>query len=158
MTTTTPPPVTLSQVLGPAARKSNAVLTHVLDKSGVTFNQWVCLNMLAATDSSASREALVQQASARFELGPEAVTEALSGLESRRTVSASPGAGASAVRLTAEGEVFFQQLRGEVDAITGALLAGIDQADLSAATATLQAIIRRAPSVLASWEARNNGA
>jgi DNA-binding MarR family transcriptional regulator len=149
MTNTTPAPVTLSQILGPAARKSNAVLTRVLDQAGLSFEGWACLNMLAATGPASTREAFIQQASARFELPPQAVADTMSQLESRGLVATRADAGVPSVGLTGEGEAYFRDVRHNVDAVTAELLAGIDQADLRTATAVLQTLASRAPSILA---------
>jgi DNA-binding MarR family transcriptional regulator len=152
MTNTTPVPVTLSQILGPAARKSNAVLARVLDQAQLNFEGWVCLNVLAATGPASTREAFIQQASARFELPPQAVADAVSQLESRGLVATRADAGAPLAGLTTEGEAFFRDVRHNVDAVTAELLADIDQADLNTAAAVLQTLVSRAPSILARWE------
>lgn len=145
-------PVTLSQILRPAAKKSSAVLTRVLDRSRLNFEGWACLNMLAATGPGSTREAFIQQAAARFELEPATVAGTMTQLESRGLVTTAADAGAGKVQLTAEGEAFFGTLRHDVDAITAELLSGIDQADLNTATAVLQTLAGRVPSILARWK------
>jgi DNA-binding MarR family transcriptional regulator len=151
-----PAVVTLSQILGPAAKRSGALLTRVLDEARLSFEGWACLNLLDATGPG-PLEAFIQQASARFELEPGIAAGTISQLESRGLIATPADSGATMVQLTAEGEAFFQKLRHDVDAITGELLAGIGQADLNTATAVLQTLASRAPSVLARWKPDNAG-
>lgn len=146
--TATPP---LTRDIGLAERTLGALLDRLLDDAGLSFPQWVVLNVLDDAGPLSSVELVRRQRAglAADEVGARAAVDGLrsSGLIAPVEDGAASGAAAEddvPLAATAAARGLFEPLREKVRGITTELYGDLPSADLDATHRTLEEIARRA--------------
>ena len=142
-----PTPSLNGQVLGEAERATRAVLDRVLARSGLTFHDWVVLNIAGA--GPVGRDHLVARMTHALKIDEVAVLDAVTELTGRGLVEAGPSGEVSLVTLTGAGRARHGEIRAAVDEITTRLYGDLPADDLATAGRVLTVITARANAELA---------
>ena len=138
--TGTPP---LTQSIGQAENALRAVLDSLLGKTGITYVQWVTLNMLVRGGSAVQQDQLVRQISSALKLDMPTVLATLGELAALELVATPPGDPAR-VELTTLGDVQFHSLRQSINSITERLYGDLPMDDLATTHRVLGIVTERA--------------
>ena len=137
-----PTPTLNGQVLGEAERATRAVLDRVLARDGLTFHDWVVLNITGA--GPVERDRLVARMTSALKIDEVAVLEAIIELTGRGLIEAGPSGEAAQVTLTDAGRARHGQIRATVDEITSRLYGDLPADDLATAGRVLTVLTARA--------------
>ncbi len=138
-------PSPIPGLVGRAESALGALLAPVLAEAGVTFPQWVVINLTATSGGDAAgapaldRGRLIAEARAARGFDPADVAAAITGLQTAGSVTTADGQ----VALTSSGQATFARVQARLAEITGYLF---DQpaADLAAARRVLATVTARA--------------
>jgi DNA-binding MarR family transcriptional regulator len=140
--TTTASPVLSTQVIGQAEGALGAILDPLLADAGITFAQWLVFVVTSkAGDESAGRDLVISQITAARNMPAAEVAAAISELSDSGLIALAPGT--AAIRLTADGQAKLDQVRTQVERITGRLF-DLPEQDLATAGRVLSVITARA--------------
>jgi haloalkane dehalogenase len=134
------------QLLGEAENALRAVLGRVLAGTGVTYQQWVLLNVTAADGKAADRDRLTARATDALKISPAALDAEIAAL----TAAGYLDADRERVRLTPAGRQWHADRRAAVGQATGRIFSNLPEDDLAAATRVLTAVTTRANDLLAT--------
>ncbi|MEV0238496.1 MarR family transcriptional regulator [Streptomyces sp. NPDC050674] len=143
--TTTAPHVD-PRVIALAHYAGRALLEHVLDRHGVTFQQSVTLRLAALADGPVARERLVDGVTDALKTGAAEVHGVLDELIAARWLAP---VGASDVRITDAGRELYATISRETAPVTARIYAGIPAEDLAVTGRVLSLITERAGAELA---------
>jgi len=141
-----------SPLLSQAAKGSQRLLDFLLAQSGLSFDEWICLNIAAASGQPVETEALCHTVADRTGCPAGQVHQAARHLEARDLLRAGSRNGRQVLGVTDEGTARWQTLSRQVSATSQELLGTLDPADLAAAVRVLQAVTSKAPAILARWQ------
>ncbi|CAL9371764.1 hypothetical protein SUDANB1_00878 [Streptomyces sp. enrichment culture] len=145
MTTTTP--LVDPRVIALAHYAGRALLQHVLDRHGMTFEQSVTLRLAAIADGPVGREQLVDGVTEALKTDAGQVHGALDELIAARLLA--PAAEAE-VRITDAGRELYATTSGETAPVTARIYDGIPAEDLAVTGRVLTLITERAGTELAA--------
>ena len=141
-------PTLNGQVIGQTHYATRAVLERELDSTGVSFQQSVALNAVAAEGGVAARADLVDRMTGALKVDAASVGATLDELTAAGLLRELPAAG-SGLALTDTGRALQGRLADTVAAITARLYADIPAADLAVAGRVLTLVKQRADAELA---------
>jgi len=142
-------PTLNTQVIGQAESALGAILGPLLDRAAISFHEWVVLVVTSAGGGSAARGDLVRQLAAMRKLSTADVLRAVDELAAAGLVELT-GDDEPEVRVTAEGQARYRQVREHVNAITGRIFGDMPLADLETAARVLGIVTARANAELAT--------
>ncbi|MFJ7290376.1 MarR family transcriptional regulator [Streptomyces collinus] len=145
MTTTTP--LVDPRVIALAHYAGRALLQHVLDRHGMTFEQSVTLRLAAIADGPVGREQLVDGVTEALKTDAGQVHGVLDELIAARLLA--PAAEAE-VRITDAGRELYATTSGETAPVTARIYDGIPAEDLAVTGRVLALITERAGTELAA--------
>lgn len=145
MTSTTPH--VDPRVIALAHYAGRALLQHVLDRHGMTFEQSVTLRLAAIADGPVGREQLVDGVTEALKADAGQVHGVLDELIAARLLAP---AGEAEVRITDTGRELYATASGETAPITARIYDGIPAQDLAVAGRVLTLITERAGTELAA--------
>jgi DNA-binding MarR family transcriptional regulator len=129
------PPLT-GQDIGEAAAAVRVLLTDLLDRAGLVFEDWVALRMLALAGASVDRETLQRDLARELRTDRSTIAASLARLE---------GAGlVGGAALTIWGEALFGRLRDAVAQASAQVYSGMDPEDLATTRRVLREVTERA--------------
>jgi DNA-binding MarR family transcriptional regulator len=131
------------QIIGQAENAHKPLLELALASTGVSFIEWVALKFAATGGEQISRAHLASQMSGALKVGNQPALEAIEGLTASRLLEALPGEDAR-IRLTAAGQVLYQQIHTAIEDITARVYANIAADDLATAARVLTVITAQA--------------
>jgi hypothetical protein len=144
------PVVTVGQSIGQAVGQAESVLTRllagVLAETGTPRETYLALQRLSAHGNAADREAYVRDLSDWLDLDLWSAGELVTGMTEAGLVTMTD----ERIRLAHAGAELSERIRGGIGAITAALWASLDQADLETTVRTLGEITVRARQALAA--------
>jgi DNA-binding MarR family transcriptional regulator len=141
-------PTLTGQDIGQAEKATRAVLDALLADTGLAFEQWVGLNLLATSGDALDVDEIVKRMTAGLKIDDTAVHATLDELTERRLVTATTGVAAH-VELTGDGRAVYQRVRTEVDHVTERLYGDLPTDDLVIARRVLAIVTERANAELA---------
>jgi hypothetical protein len=148
-----PSPVpAFSPLLSQAARGSQRLLDFLLGQAGLSFDEWICLNIAAASGQPVETEVLCRTAAERLGCPAGQVHHAAGHLEARELLQAGSRDGREVLGITGEGAARRHALSRQVGATSQELMGTLDPADVAAAVRVLQAVASKAPAILARWQ------
>ena len=134
--------------IGQAERAMRALLDRLLDVGGMTFEEWVALNLLVGSPgASGNLDTLTRRIAGSQRIGLDTAREAFARLERSGLAAARGG---EEVALTSAGEARFHHIKGEVDRTMERLYLGLSPAELATAHRVLVTIAEHASRELAS--------
>ncbi|MFI9755846.1 MarR family transcriptional regulator [Streptomyces collinus] len=145
MTTTTP--LVDPRVIALAHYAGRALLQHVLDRHGMTFEQSVTLRLAAIADGPVGREQLVDGVTEALKTDAGQVHGVLDDLIAARLLAQ---AGEAEVRITDAGRELYATTSGEAAPVTARIYDGIPAEDLAVTGRVLTLITGRAGTELAA--------
>jgi DNA-binding MarR family transcriptional regulator len=145
MTTTTP--LVDPRVIALAHYAGRALLQHVLDRHGMTFEQSVTLRLAAIADGPVGRERLVDGVTEALKTDAREVHAVLDELIAARLLAPD---GEAEVRITDAGRELYAATSGETAPITARIYDGIPAEDLAVTGRVLTLITERAGTELAT--------
>ncbi|MFE1442780.1 MarR family transcriptional regulator [Streptomyces sp. NPDC058739] len=148
MTTTAAPSVD-PRVIGLAHYAGRAVLEHVLDRHGATFQQQITLRLIVTAEAPVERAALAGQVTASLKIPEAEVLAVVDGLVERGLAAAE----GTAVRATDAGRELYATTTAETAPVSARIYAGIPAEDLAVAGRVLTLITERADAELAALKA-----
>jgi hypothetical protein len=131
------------QVIGQAERATRAVLDVVLADTGISFNEWVALN-LVGTNAVATVDALVGRLTAGLRIDRTTAFAAIEDARSRGLLE-----GTDELELTVTGRARFQAITDAITGIADRVYGDLSHADLVIARRVLETVTRRAEAELA---------
>jgi DNA-binding MarR family transcriptional regulator len=134
---------TLTQSIGQAENALRAVLDSLLAETGITFVQWVALNLIARGGSAVQQEQLVGQISGALKLDQPTVPATLGELTTLGLITTPPGDPAR-IELTTAGDAQFHSLRQSIDSVTERLYGDLPVDDLATTRRVLGIVTERA--------------
>lgn len=140
-------PTLNGQVIGQAHYATRAVLERELAPAGVSFQQSLALNALAAEGGVAARADLVDRMTGALKVEEAPVRATLDELTAAGLLRELP-AGGSGLALTDAGRALQRRLADTVAAITARLYAGIPAEDMAVAGRVLTLVKQRADAEL----------
>jgi hypothetical protein len=153
MTAVQPGPVpAFSPLLSQAAKASQRLLDFLLGQAGLSFDEWICLNVAAVSGQPVETEALCRAVAERLGCPAGQVRQAAGHLEATELLQPGSRNGREALGITDEGAACWRTLSRQVSATSQELLGAVDPADLAAAVRVLQAVTSEAPAILARWQ------
>ncbi|MFJ8591749.1 MarR family transcriptional regulator [Streptomyces sp. NPDC093598] len=144
MTTT---PLVDPRVIALAHYAGRALLEHVLDRHGITFQQSVTLRLAALADGPVGREQLVDGVTGALKIDAAEVHGVLDELIAARLLTPD---GASSLRITDAGRKLYATTSGETTPITARIYDGIPAEDLAVTGRVLSLITDRAGAELSA--------
>ncbi|MFC8146837.1 MarR family transcriptional regulator [Streptomyces paradoxus] len=145
MTTTTP--LVDPRVIGLAHYAGRALLQHVLDRHGMTFQQSVTLRLAAIADGPVGREQLVAGVTEALRTEAGEVHGVLDELIAARLLAPD---GEAEVRITDAGRALYATTSGETAPLTARIYDGIPAEDLAVTGRVLTLITERYGTELAA--------
>jgi DNA-binding MarR family transcriptional regulator len=150
-------PALTPQVIGQAENAHRPLMDRVLDRTGVTFPQWVALTIAAAADGATAdgaaadgaidRGDLIGRMTGALKIDDSAAARALAGLTVSELLQDLAGDG-SRVGLTEAGRARHRQIRAAVDQVVARLYGNIPAEDLATTSRVLTLITARANAAL----------
>lgn len=140
-------PTLNGQVIGQAHYATRAVLERELAPAGVSFQQSLALNAVAAEGGVAARADLVDRMTGALKVEEAPVRATLDELTAAGLLRELP-AGGSGLALTDAGRALQRRLADTVAAITARLYAGIPAEDMAVAGRVLTLVKQRADAEL----------
>lgn len=147
MTTTTTTPPVGPRAVALAHYAGRALLEHVLDRHGMTFEQSVTLRLAAIADGPLGREQLVDGVTGALRIDAGEVHGVLDELIAARLLAPH---GESEVRITDAGRELYATTSGETAPLTARIYDGIPAEDLDATGRVLTLITERYGTELAA--------
>jgi hypothetical protein len=147
MTSTTTTPLVDPRVIALAHYAGRALLQHVLDRHGMTFQQSVTLRLAAIADGPVGREQLVDGVTGALKTDATEVHGVLDELIAARLLVPD---GEAEVRVTNAGRELYATTSGETAPITARIYDGIPAEDLAVTGRVLTLITERAGAELAT--------
>lgn len=148
-----PSPVpAFSPLLSQAAKGSQCLLDFLLGQAGLSFDEWICLNIAAASGQPVETEVLCRTVAERLGCPAGQVHRAAGHLEARELLQAGSRSGREVLGITDEGAARWHALSRQANATSQELTGTLDPADLAAAVRVLQAVASKAPAILARWQ------
>ena len=141
MTTQTPP--LTGQDINLAARAVRDLLDVLLERTGLTFEQWLVVQALGPEANGLARQELVSDLSDRLRVEPTEVATTVSGLTHAGLLVDSP----ERVRLTPSGQSAYDGVQSGIRRVTARLYRPFAPDDLATTRRVLREIIERAPVV-----------
>jgi hypothetical protein len=141
-----------SPLLSQAAKDSQRLLDFLLAQSGLSFDEWICLNIAAASGQPVETGALCRTVAERLGCPADQARRAAGRLEARELLRAGSRDGRQVLGVTDEGAARRETLGRQVSATSDELLGTLDPADLAAAARVLRAVTSKAPAILARWQ------
>jgi DNA-binding MarR family transcriptional regulator len=132
-------PTLNGQLIGQAERVTRALLDRLLAGAGITFTQWVTLNVTATADP----DDLETQVAGGLRVAPAEARAAIATLVERGLLRPEGG-------LTTAGRSRYEEIAAGIAEISRRLYADLPADDLAAAARMLAAVIGRAQSELAA--------
>ncbi|KAA2265356.1 hypothetical protein F0L68_04580 [Solihabitans fulvus] len=136
MTTT---PTVNPQIIGQAENAHKPLMARVLAPTGLTFHQWVTLNLTAANGGTVERELLVGRLTGALKIDDSAALQAITGLIDSALLEAQP----ATVELTDAGQARYREIRASIDEVMARVYRDIPAEDLAAAGRVLTLITAR---------------
>lgn len=140
-------PALTPQVIGQAEKTMNAILDRLLAGPGLTEAQWITLTLTAGGAGAAGRGRVVAEVAHSLKVDEAQAAAHVASLAAGQLVH-DPGDGGP-VRLTADGEQVYRQIRAEVAQVTERLWGDLPAGDLATAGRVLSIITDRANAELA---------
>jgi DNA-binding MarR family transcriptional regulator len=148
-----PSPVpAFSPLLSQAAQGSQRLLDFLLAQAGLSFDEWICLNIAAPSGQPVETEALCRTVADRLGCPARQAHRAVERLEAGELLQAGSRDGRQVLSVTDEGTARWRTLGNRVSATSQELLGTIDPADFAAAVRVLQTVTSKAPAILARWQ------
>ena len=124
MTASQPPP--FGRELGEAARAASALHLALLDKAGITFNEWVVLHTFGTSEPVIRRDALETELAGRLQADAESIRTLLDDMLLGDLIRDDPET--SEVAMSEKGKALYWPLRASVEGLTTDLLHDLDPA------------------------------
>jgi DNA-binding MarR family transcriptional regulator len=138
-------PLLTTRMIGETENALRALLTKTLRGTGLDYQRWVVLSIVARTQSSISAATLATRISESLKIEAPTAVALIDDLRGRHILDES----GDPVALTADGTALFQRLDAEIGELTRALWAGLNADDLAAAHRVHSTITDRANQLLA---------
>jgi DNA-binding MarR family transcriptional regulator len=142
---TTAPTLT-GQDIGQAERATRALLDELLVATGLRFDEWVIINLLATHDGAPERAAIESLMARGLHIPPENARDLIDEVVRRGLVV--PIGRDTRITLTRAGRARFRSVRAGIDRITERLYGGISADDLATTHRVLAAVTERANAAL----------
>ena len=126
------------QILGKAESAHRALLDRVLDGTGITYHQWVALNLTLGADAI-ERDQLMGRMSGALKIGDASALTAMVDLIAAGLLEEQPGDSAG-IRITDDGRKLHSAIRSKVGEIVARLYRDIPADDLATAGRVLVAV------------------
>jgi DNA-binding MarR family transcriptional regulator len=127
------------QDIGEAAAAVRVLLTDLLDRAGLVFEDWVALRMLALAGGSVDRETLQRDLARELRTDRSTIAASLARLEEAGLLGRADGAA-----LTIWGEALLGRLRDAVAQASAQVYSGMDPEDLATTRRVLREVTERA--------------
>lgn len=142
-------PQTLNpQIIGQVENAHRAILNRALAASGVTYDQWVALNVAIAAGGSIGYDALTSQVADALKQPAEVAQTAIAGLISNALLEGRTDQ-SGVLSVSESGQAFFQSVRQTTGEVVGRAYAGIPAEELATTARTLTTITNRLSTELA---------
>jgi DNA-binding MarR family transcriptional regulator len=141
-----------SPLLSQAAKDSRRLLDVLLEQAGLSFDEWICLNIAAVSGQPVETEVLCRTVAERLGCPAGQVHRAAGHLEAKELLQAGNHNGREVLGITDAGAARWHTLSRQVNATSQELVGTLDPADLAAALRVLQAVTSKAPAILARWQ------
>lgn len=125
-------------VIGQAERATRALLDVLLRDTGISFVNWVSLNVLA-TGGDLPPEALVDQLTTGLRITAAEARQSIDEIERMDLV-----AGEATLRLTPDGQAMYQRISSGIADVSSRLYGGLPEEDLIVARRVLETVTARA--------------
>jgi DNA-binding MarR family transcriptional regulator len=139
-------PTLTGQDIGQAERATRALLDELLVDTGLRFDEWVIVNLLANHDGAPERAAIEALVARGLHIERESARGLIDDLIGRGLVA--PIGRDARITLTRAGRARFRSVRAGIDRITQRLYGGISADDLATTHRVLAAVTERANAAL----------
>jgi DNA-binding MarR family transcriptional regulator len=139
-------PMLTGQDIGQAERATRALLDELLAATGLRFDQWVIVNLLATHDGAPERAAIETLVVRGLHIARDTACDEIDELIRRGLVV--PIGRDARITLTGAGRARFRSVRAGIDRITERLYGGIPADDLATTHRVLAAVTERANAAL----------
>jgi DNA-binding MarR family transcriptional regulator len=142
------PPILTSRNIGLAENALRALLTRALHDTGLDYQRWVVLKLVADSASPIPLATLVGQLKDFLKLDDATAIAAVNDVRARGIVEAG-----DSLSLTLRGRALYERLCDETGEISRQIYSGLDPDDLAATHRVLSAVTARANRLLSELRA-----
>jgi hypothetical protein len=137
------------QLLGQAENAHRALLGRFLAGTGVAYQHWVALTLVASSGAAIDRDALVSRVNGALKVDQAAALATIADLTAGELLETLPGHG-NGIGLTEAGGSLYRETRSAIDEVIGRVYGDIPADDLATAGRVLALVTARVNAELAA--------